>query len=220
MLGVSCDDYRQHGAFAEYVVVPQHILYRLPDSVTFEQAVLVEALSIAVHAVERAKISLGDSVAVVGAGMIGLLVIQALRIAGAGKIIAVDVDEGRLELAKRLGATIDGEGPIRMERRRRYASSATEGAPIAPSRWSGSRPPWTSRLMRFRKGGKLILVGNLAPSIAFPLQSIVTREITIYGCCSSRGEYPVCLDLIGSHKIDTAAIISAVASALGGRLMV
>jgi threonine dehydrogenase-like Zn-dependent dehydrogenase len=210
VLGVSCEDYRQDGAFAEYIVVPQHILYRLPDSVSFEQAVLVEALSVAVHAVERTKICLGDSVAVVGAGMIGLLVIQALRIAGAGKIIAVDLDEGRLALAKNLGATTtlksDAAGSPKAIRELcggRGADCAFEVVGIAPT--------VDIAINSLRKGGKLTLVGNLAPSIAFPLQSIVMREITVYGCDASRGEYPVCLDLIGSRKIDTEAIISAVA---------
>ena len=61
VLGVSCDEYRQHGAFADYVVVPQHILYRIPDGVSFEQAAMVEACSIAFHAVRRAKVDLGPT---------------------------------------------------------------------------------------------------------------------------------------------------------------
>src|ERR1019366_5888465 len=69
VLGVSCEDYRQHGAFAEYVALPQRILYALPDSVTFEQAAMVEPVSIAVHAVEITPVSLGDAAVVVGAGM-------------------------------------------------------------------------------------------------------------------------------------------------------
>ena len=77
VLGVSCDDYRRHGAFAEYVAVPQHILVSLPDNVTFEQAAMIEPLSIAFHAVGLTRVVLGDTAVVVGAGMIGLLVIQS-----------------------------------------------------------------------------------------------------------------------------------------------
>ena len=104
VVGVSCEDYRLHGAFAEYIVIPQHILYRLPEGITFEQAAMVEALSIAFHAVRRTPITLNDTALVVGAGMIGLLVIQSLRLAGCGNIIAVDIDEGKLTVAKTLGA--------------------------------------------------------------------------------------------------------------------
>ena len=104
VLGVSCEDYRQHGAFAEYVAVPHHILYRLPEAVSFEHAAMVEAVSVAIHAVERTPISLGDTAVVVGVGMIGLLVVQALRASGCGRIIAVDLDQHRINLACKLGA--------------------------------------------------------------------------------------------------------------------
>ena len=90
VLGVSCDDYRCHGAFAEYVAIPQRILYKLPEKLSFEEAAMVEPLSIAVHAVERTRISLNDTAVVVGTGMVGLLVVQALRARGCGQIIAVD----------------------------------------------------------------------------------------------------------------------------------
>ncbi|MCX8038732.1 MAG: alcohol dehydrogenase catalytic domain-containing protein, partial [Candidatus Sumerlaeia bacterium] len=92
VLGVSCSDYRRDGAFAEYVAVPQRILYRLPDLLSFERAAMVEPLSIAVHAVGLARPLLGDTAVVVGAGMIGLFVVQALRLAGCRRIVAVDIE--------------------------------------------------------------------------------------------------------------------------------
>src|SRR5215831_15306573 len=66
VLGVSCGDYRRHGAFAEFVAVPQRILYRLPDELSLEHAALIEAVSIAVHAVRRSRVKQGDSAIVVG----------------------------------------------------------------------------------------------------------------------------------------------------------
>jgi threonine dehydrogenase-like Zn-dependent dehydrogenase len=105
VLGVSCGDYRLHGAFAEYVTVPQHILYSIPENVTFERAAMVEPLSVAFHAITRSKVQLDCSAVVVGAGMIGLLIIQLLKINGCGKIIAVDMVQEKLELAKKFGAT-------------------------------------------------------------------------------------------------------------------
>ena len=105
VLGVSCGDYRRHGAFAEYVSVPARILYKLPDSLPFERAALIEAVSIAVHAVSRHVPKPDEAVLVVGSGMIGVLVIQVLREKGCRNIIAVDVDDDKLALAKRVGAT-------------------------------------------------------------------------------------------------------------------
>ena len=101
---MSVSEYRRNGAFAEYVAVPERIVYALPDTITFEQAAMIEAVSVAVHAVALTPVKLGDSAVVVGAGMIGLLVIQALRLAGTSRIIAVDVNESRLKLAAAYGA--------------------------------------------------------------------------------------------------------------------
>ena len=90
MLGVSCDEYRQDGAFAEFVVVPQHILYQLPDKVSFTQAAMVEPLAIAMHAATRAPVRQGAAVLVVGAGH-HRHAHSAGYSMGAGTLIAVDV---------------------------------------------------------------------------------------------------------------------------------
>jgi L-iditol 2-dehydrogenase len=105
VLGVSPGSYRRHGAFAEFVAVPRRIVYRLPDTLSFEQAALIEAVSVAVHAAGLSGVRLGDTAVVVGAGMIGLLVVEAVRRTGATRVVAVDVDEARLSLARQLGAT-------------------------------------------------------------------------------------------------------------------
>lgn len=210
VLGVSCEDYRQHGAFADYVVVPQHILYRLPDDLSFEKAALVEPVSIAFHAVNRTPLTLNDSAVVYGAGMIGLLVIQALRLAGCGQIIAVDVDDAKLALAKKLGADhgFNAGDPELAEHVRaitggRGADHALECVGIAAT--------ISSAFQCVRKGGSITLVGNLSPKIEFPLQLAVTREITLNGVCASRGEYPACLDMIARGAIDVSPLLSAVA---------
>src|SRR5438270_9300489 len=105
VLGVSCEDYRQHGAFAEFVVVPQHVLYRVPPNLPFEHAALAEPFSIALHAVNRAPVKSSDEVLVIGAGMIGLALVQALRQKGCARIIVADIAQERLALAKQIGAS-------------------------------------------------------------------------------------------------------------------
>ena len=100
VLGVSCDEYRQDGAFAEYVVIPSRIAYHLPDTVSFDHGALTEPVSIAVHAVNLTPRTVGDSVLVVGAGLIGLLTIQVLRSAGFGSIIVSDITESLLSKAR------------------------------------------------------------------------------------------------------------------------
>ena len=105
VLGVSCDEYRQDGAFAEFVAVPARIIYRLPDALSFEHAALVEPLSIALHATRVAQSSRGQTAVVIGAGIIGLMLVQALRAAACEQIIVVDVAPERLAMAAQLGAT-------------------------------------------------------------------------------------------------------------------
>ncbi len=95
VLGVSCDEYKQDGIFAEYALVEERILFHLPPSLDFIQASLAEPAGVAAHAISLAKVSLADDVAVVGAGLIGLLIIKLLRSMTSGTIIAFDLDENR-----------------------------------------------------------------------------------------------------------------------------
>ena len=208
VLGVSCGEYRRHGAFAEFVAVPQRILYRLPDHLSFEQAAMVEAVSVAVHAVKRTPLAEDAVVVVVGTGMIGLLVVQALRAAGCRQIVAVDLDEGRLQLAKNFSAThaIKADDPGLLEKIR--ALTGGRGADAA-FEVVGLPPTVKTAIESVRKGGSVTLVGNLKPQVELPLQAVVTREITLIGTCASAGEYPECLELIASGKINVTEFISA-----------
>ena len=209
VLGVSCAEYRQEGAFAEYVAVPAHTLYRVPEDLSFERAAMVEAVSIAVHAVGRARILLNDSALVVGVGTIGVLVVQALRLAGCGRIIAVDLDQERLDLACRLGA----DGGLRADARDAASTVRSRcggaGADLA-FEVVGREETLALALAGLRKGGALTLIGNLSRSVALPLQEVVTRELSLHGSCASAGEYPTCLDLLARGKVRVDELISAV----------
>jgi L-iditol 2-dehydrogenase len=210
VLGVSCEEYRQHGAFAEFVAVPQHILYHIPDAVSFEHAALVEPFSIAFHAVRRTLVTLNDTAVVIGSGMIGLALIQALRVAGCGRIIAVDVMPDKLAQASGLGAThtlnsAGGNAPAEILR-----LTGGLGADLAFEA-VGVAVTVDLAVRCVRKGGSVTLVGNVAPKVELPLQVVVTRELTLYGSCASCGEYPACLDMLARGAIQAAPLLSAVA---------
>jgi L-iditol 2-dehydrogenase len=208
VLGVSCGEYRRHGAFAEYIVVPARILYRLPENLSFEQAAMVEAVSVAVHAVERTPLTLNASVVVVGSGMIGLLVVQVLRARGCGKIIAIDLDKEKLTLAKKFGATDIIEATEADLPQKIRALTSERGADAA-FEVVGMPATVKTAIESVRKGGSVTLVGNLKPQVELPLQWVVTRELTLFGTCASAGEYPACLDLIASGRINVTDFISA-----------
>ena len=207
VLGVSCGEYRRHGAFAEYVAVPSRILYRLPDSLPFERAALLESVSIAVHAVGRHVPKPDDTVVVVGSGMIGLLIVQVLKDKGPKNIVAVDVDPQKLALAQRLGAThtlnpneIDVAAAVRTVSGGRGADVSFEVVGVGDTVLSAIRT--------LRKGGTIVLVGNLSPTVDLPLQEVVSREISVLGSCASSGEIPECIDLLARGVVDVDPIIS------------
>ncbi|MBN2451717.1 MAG: galactitol-1-phosphate 5-dehydrogenase [Lentisphaeria bacterium] len=217
VLGVSCEEYRRDGAFAEYVAVPQRILYRLPDGVSYIQAAMVEALSIAVHAVGRVPVRLNDTAVVLGSGMIGLLILQVARVAGCGTLVAVDVDPDRLRRACALGADVALDARSEDVPARVAEVTGGRGADLV---FEAVGVPETvaAAIASVRKGGCLALVGNVTPRVDVPLQAIVTRELTLFGSCASSGEYPACLDLIGRGQLNVDALISAVAPLAEGAL--
>ncbi len=208
VLGVSCGEYRRHGAFAEFIVVPARILYRLPDTLILDHAALIEAVSIAVHAARRSQIQRGDTALVVGAGMIGLLMIQVLRHIGCSRILAVDLDESRLALARELGADevfVSSNKDILGE-----LLATTQGAGVDHAfEVVGFTPTVQMAVAAVRKGGSITLVGNLAPEVTLPLQAVVTRELTLWGTCGSSGEYPECIELLSTGAVQVAPLISA-----------
>jgi L-iditol 2-dehydrogenase len=210
VLGVSCGEFRRHGAFAEYVSVPRRIAFRMPDGLPYEQAAMMEPVSVVVHAANLAPRRLGDSAVVVGTGMIGLLAVQALRAAGYGQIIAVDLEDRKLTLARELGADATlNPAQCDVAAEVRHLTGGL-GADLAME-CVGAAAPIQTAIASVRKGGAVTLVGNLSPKIELPLQSVVTREIAVYGSCASSGEYPACLDLVARGAIRVTPIISALA---------
>lgn len=217
VLGVSCGDYRQHGAFAEFVSVPQHVLLAIPDGLSMEEACFAEPVSVALHAVNLVPVKKGDSALVVGAGIIGLLVIQALKAAGCERVIAVDLDEGRLKLAKELGASeVMLSDPDAVLEHIRGTTPRGDGVDIAME-VVGISPTVGLAVKSVRKGGAVGLVGNLAAEVQFPLQAVVTRELSVFGSCASAGgEFAEALAKVAEGTIRVEPLISAVADLADG----
>lgn len=208
VLGVSCDEYRRDGAFAEYLAIPQHILYKLPETVSFDQAAMVEPAAVAMHAINLTHISTEDVAVVIGAGMIGLFVIQVLKVRGCGKIISADVDKSRLDLASQFGADIILEADKCDVAQEILEHSGNRGADIVFEA-VGLSSTINTAIDSVRKGGSVTLIGNVSDRIDLPLQKVVTRQIQLQGSCAICGEYPEVLDLIKDGKINVDTLISA-----------
>jgi L-iditol 2-dehydrogenase len=210
VLGVSCPDFKREGAFAEYVAVPQHILYRLPEKVSFENAAMVEPVAVALHAVNLTQISINDTAVVGGTGMIALFVIQLLKLAGCRQIITFDLDQDRLDLALKLGAThafkADSINISEEVKKLTKGRGADIGFEVV-----GITPVLKTVIDSVRKGAQVTLVGNVSPEVNFPLQQVVTRQLKIQGSCAICGEYEPVLDLINRGLIEIDPLTSAIA---------
>jgi L-iditol 2-dehydrogenase len=192
------------------VKVPERVAVAVPDGVSFEEAVFVEPTAVALHGVRRSQAGPGDVALVVGAGIIGLLTIQALKAAGCAKVYAADLNTQRLALALELGADDIfpvGEGNVK---EKVLALTGGEGVDVAID-CVGIGPVVDLVLHAVRKGGRVGLIGNLAPRCEFALQTVVTRELSLFGSCASAGEYPQALEEIAAGRIKVKPLTSAIA---------
>jgi L-iditol 2-dehydrogenase len=212
VLGVSCGDYRRAGAFAEFVSVPARIIHKLPDRLAFEDAALLEAVSVALHAVSLATIAPGSTALVVGAGTIGLLLQQALRVAGCSRVFVADPDRTRLTLSQKLGAT-----EIISEHVEQRISELTNGIGVdLVAEAVGKTDSIATSIDCVRKGGTVILVGNITPEVKIHLQKVVSRQLRLQGSCASAGEYPRAIELMSTGEIQVKPLITAVAPLADG----
>jgi L-iditol 2-dehydrogenase len=213
VLGVSCGDYSRAGAFAEFVVVPARVVYKLPESISFAEAAMLEAVAVAIHAVSLAEISAESTALVVGAGTIGVLILQALRAAGCRRVFVSDVDATRLKMAKELGADVlsaNEDTVVRILQR-----TGGVGVDVAMEA-VGRNETVSAAIASVRKGGTVVLVGNISPEVTLPLQKVVTRQIRLQGACASAGEYPQAIALMASGAIRVKPLITAIAPLADG----
>lgn len=217
VLGVSCEEYRQDGIFAEYALIEERVLFRLPDDLDFVQAAMAEPAGVAAHAISLASPKLGEDVAVVGSGLIGLLLIKLLRTRTSGKIIAIEMDESRRKTALASGADLafDPADPLLKEKVSQATHSQMLGLVYEAV---GATDPINTAISLVRKGGTVVLVGNIRPTIELPLQSVVTRQIKVQGSCAINGEYPTVLRMMADKHLVVSDLISKVASLEEGEL--
>jgi len=199
------------GAYAERVVVPEAMADPIPDSLSFEDAALVEPLAVAMHAVELAPFGPADTVAIVGAGPIGLLTLLAVRRRGAGRILVTDRDPHRLGLARALGAdeAIDVAAGDPVER----VLAATDGKGAdAVLEAVGIAPTVAQSIAIARPGGTVTWVGNSAPEVPVAMQQVVTRELTIRGAYGFVEEFAMAIDALAAGWPDAHRLIERTAS--------
>ena len=211
VIGVSCEEYYRDGAMAEYISVPERIVYKINDSISMDDAALIEPASVAYHSISLSQFNKDDTIMVVGAGIIGLSIIQVLKMRGCNEIISVDINDSRLDVAKFYGADY-----LINPQRENKSQKINKGVDIAFEA-VGINSTVNYCIDSVKKSGKVILVGNVQQNVTFPLQKIVTRELIILGSCAISGEYPEVIRDLTDGKINFDKIVTSTASLSHGK---
>lgn len=190
------------GCFSEYVVAPAEYVWPLPDDMPYEKGALVEPTTIAYHAVQRAQPRLGDVVLVLGAGPIGLLVLQVAKLQGA-RVIVADQFKNRLDLAKWLGAdhVIDFSSTPTPDATRAFTDGI--GADIVIDA-TGSPHGFQSALDSVAPGGRIAIVGLPSEPASVNVMALARNEVTVVGCVTCVFDFPVAVDLLHRGKVDVS----------------
>ncbi len=203
MTGVTID-----GAFADYIKLPEGVVYRMPGSLTFRQATMVDPLANVLRGVSLSSLKDGDSVLIQGAGPIGLLTLQAVHDAGAVKVWVTEVNPARLKMAERLGADaainpLDTSVEVFLER------EGGEGPDLV---FDCSGVPQTLAVdpTLVRKAGEIVVLGVCEESVEADFFTVVLNELTIKGSYCGYNEYPSALQALAEGRVDADPLISSI----------
>lgn len=206
IIGSSLRGFKQ-GAMAEYVTVPKENLHVLPEGLSFAEGAMIEPVANAIHAVNRAGVKIGDCVAVVGAGTIGLCMIQAAKLAGAGCVAAIDISDFHLDMARRLGADIvinsakmDSIEEVKKNFHGIGADVTLEAVGIGETYRQAS--------LMTRKRGTLVLFGAAKETALIHLYPFLHRELNLVGCTGFDAEVDIGLQMLLEGKMQVQPLIT------------
>jgi threonine dehydrogenase-like Zn-dependent dehydrogenase len=199
------------GCHREYMVVPKSNLVKLPDNVSFDEAATLEPFTVALNTFDKLRISVGDTVAILGQGPIGLAQTQLARLSGAGQIIVIDVREEALEFGRKFGATtiINAvkEDPVK----RVLEITGGKGVDVVIDCAGGPKAtPMMPSLVRREGTMVFVAVGKDIPSNSLPPWQLTSRRLTVYGMGANggSGQYPRAVDLVSKGLIDVKSLIT------------
>lgn len=204
-----------HGTLRKYFRIPEDFCYKLPDSMGLDEAILVEPLSVAVHASRLADIKVGQDVVVFGAGTVGALCAAVAKAMGARKIISVDVNDSRLDFAANFAAT-GSYLPARENsaeetaKKMKEIHALGEGADVVLEA-TGAEICIDVGIQVLRRGGTFIQAGLGKSKIQFPIVTLSEKEINMKGCFRyGAGDYELAMHLLESKKVLVKDLITGV----------
>lgn len=203
---------RHSGGFAQYTKAPHKKVFRLPEHISFEEACTLDCYTVAVHALRRVPVTMGDTVVVIGAGAIGITTAQVVQAAGASRVVIVDVLDNILEVAKKCGIPLtfnSAKGDLK-----EYIMDLTGGigADVVFEAVGGKAPTLQQAAQIVRPLGAIGHLGSRS-SIEMSIMDAYGKEATItflyaYSTWGPRPEFEVALQLMADRRIDAASIIT------------
>jgi len=181
------------GGFSEYTVLGEHMVHKMPDGLSWEQGALVEPAAVALHAVRQSTLKAGDTAVVFGAGPIGLMVIEALKAAGASAIHAVETSAARRAMAEQLGAT--GHDPAAGDVVAAI-QKATDGGVDFAFEVTGIGAVLSQCIDATHPGGEIVIVSIWESAASFQPNALVIKERTMRGIIAYRHVYPAVMALM------------------------
>ena len=188
-----------HGAFAEYVTAPEQNVYPIPKNVSYEEGAMIEPLAVGMMAAKMGKIGVNDAVAVLGAGPIGQMILQAAKVYGAPEIYVTDIIDYRLEYAKRYGASEIINAAKESVVNRIKDLTDGEGVDVAIDA-SGAPSAIRQAVDIVKPGGRIVLVGYPPDDVPLPLAEIISKELSLQGIHRYANVYPAAIKAVSSGK--------------------
>lgn len=196
-----------HGAYREYIAHPEDFLFKLPDNVSYQEGAMVEPLSVGTYAAERGNVNVRNTVAIIGAGTIGLMTLQVAKARGATEIIVTDLEPFRLELAKKLGATLTinarEEDPVKK------VLQYTDGGADVVMEAVGA-PQTIQQTIKMARPGAIIVWIGMPTTDEIPIRAVeaICKDVDIRGIFRYANAYRPAIRLLASGKIDVRSMIT------------
>lgn len=200
--------YPKDGTFVEYITVPEYCVFGIPDNISYEEGALIEPTAVAIQSIKRGRVKMGEVVAVIGAGPIGLLILQAAIASGISQAFMIDINEFRLEKAKKLGADVIIDARKKDVVKEIMKLTCNRGVDVALEA-VGSEITTNKAVAIAARGGRVVLTGTgVEPIIGINVSEIISKELDIFSTWRYLFNYPTAISLVSKNLINVKELIT------------
>jgi len=199
---------RAHGAMQKYVAHPAEYCFKLPDNISCKSGALIEPFAVGLHAIETAQINPSKTIAILGAGCIGLCTLLAAKLYNASRIFVIDIFDNKLKMALDFGADAVINSKNQEVETNIKKLTNDRGVDIV---LEAAGTPITTALAEklVSRGGDIVLIGSTHNSVPFEFYSIISREVSIKPIFRYCNNYPVAIDALAQNKVELESLITS-----------